>query len=123
MVTGQPLGIARREMETWVPTSVRFRVESHLPTALDRLATHADPVGGVPTSVNLFDLKLPNGFRAVGVVPPPALGQPPMVSFIRVETVMAVGLQPPSGSRPGLGATGSASAATSRPTPGSASAA
>ncbi len=118
MVTGPHLVIARHEMGTWVPTSIRFRDEEHLRTALDRLASHADSVGGVTASVNLFDLKLPNGFRAVGVVPPPALEQSPVVSFIRFEAPPTVSLQPPSGSRPGLGASGSTSSAT-QPVPGS----
>src|SRR5262245_60767102 len=62
LVAGPHAVIARREMGNWLPTSVKFRDEDHLLTALDRMATHADPVGGVTTSVNLFDLKLPNGF-------------------------------------------------------------
>ncbi len=85
MVAGPHAVIARRELGNWVPCNVRFRDDEHLRTTLDRLATHADTVGPVTTSVNLFDLKLPNGFRAVGVIPPVALGTPPCVSFIRME--------------------------------------
>ena len=72
LVAGPSAVIVRRANGSWVPTHVRFRDDDHLRTALDRLATHADPVGGVTTSVNLYDLKLPNGFRAVAVIPPPA---------------------------------------------------
>src|SRR5262245_27812466 len=111
LVAGPHAVIVRREHGGWVPTSVRFRDENHLRTTLDRLATHADPVGGVTASVNLFDLKLPNGFRAVGVVPPPALGASPSVAFIRFEIAPIApptgAAQPGSGSRPGLPAGGS----------------
>jgi hypothetical protein len=109
LVAGPHAVIARRAAGAWGPTPVRFRDEDHLRAALDRLATHADPVGGVTTSVNLFDLKLPNGFRAVGVVPPPALGHPPTVSFVRAEAgaepvpAAAAGAgSPTASSRPGL---------------------
>jgi hypothetical protein len=85
LVAGPHAVLVRRDTAGWLPTSVRFRDDAHLRSALDRLATHADPVGGVTASVNLFDLKLPNGFRAVAVIPPDALGQPPSVAFVRME--------------------------------------
>lgn len=113
LVAGPHAVIARREMGNWLPTSIKFRDETHLLAALDRLATHADPVGGVTTSVNLFDLKLPNGFRAVGVVPPPALGHPATVAFIRID---------PTNAAPGETPTPSSAAAdvpTTSPKPGS----
>jgi hypothetical protein len=85
LVAGPQAVIVRRERGGWVPTSIRYKDDDHLRTALDRLITHADPVGGITTSVNLFDLKLPNGFRAVGVIPPPALGVSASVAFIRFD--------------------------------------
>ena len=85
MVTGPNVVLVRRDTAGWVPTNVRFRDEAHLRAALDRLATHADPVGAVTASVNLFDLKLPNGFRAVAVIPPDAVGQSPRAAFVRME--------------------------------------
>jgi pilus assembly protein CpaF len=85
MVTGPSVVLVRRDTAGWVPTNVRFRDDAHLRSALDRLATHADPVGAVTASVNLFDLKLPNGFRAVAVIPPDAVGQSPRVAFVRME--------------------------------------
>ena len=91
MVTGPNVVLVRRDTAGWLPTNVRFRDEAHLRAALDRLATHADPVGAVTASVNLFDLKLPNGFRAVAVIPPDAVGQSPRVAFVRFE------VQAPSG--------------------------
>lgn len=85
MVCGPHAVIVRRDMGGWIPCHVRFRDEDHLNAALDRLATHADPIGGATTSVNTFDLKLPNGFRAMAIVPPPALGVAANIAFIRVE--------------------------------------
>ena len=89
--------LVRRDTAGWLPTNVKFRDEAHLRTALDRLATHADPVGGVTASVNLFDLKLPNGFRAVAVIPPEAVGQSPNIAFVRVEAIPpAIAAEPPT---------------------------
>ncbi len=89
MVCGPHAVIVRRDQGGWIPCHVRFRDDDHLNAALDRLATHADPVGGITTSVNTFDLKLPNGFRVVAVLPPPALGVAAVVAFIRVEAAAA----------------------------------
>jgi hypothetical protein len=85
LVAGPQAILVRRDTAGWLPAGVRFRDDAHLRSALDRPATHADPVGGVTASVNLFDLKLPNGFRAVAVIPPDALGQPPSIAFVRME--------------------------------------
>jgi hypothetical protein len=120
MVTGPQVVIVRRELETWAPTNIRFRDEEHFRTALDRLATHADSVGGVTTSVNLFDLKLPNGFRAVGVVPPTALGASAVVAFIRVEPAPnAAGTTQAAASTPALNITSPSADATNKPVSGS----
>jgi hypothetical protein len=106
LVAGPHAVIARRAVGNWLPTSVKFRDAGHLLAVLDRLAARADPVGGATTSVNLFDLQLANGFRAVGVIPPPALGQPATAAFIRTESPAApvppgpVPAAPPSGRCP-----------------------
>jgi pilus assembly protein CpaF len=96
MVTGPHAVIVRREGGQWSPTNVKFRDEEHVRAALDRLATHADPIGGVTTSVNLFDLKLPNGFRAVAVIPPEALGVSATVAFVRSDTASTVASPQPT---------------------------
>jgi pilus assembly protein CpaF len=86
LVSGATTVLVRRDTAGWVPTSARFANEEHLRESLDRLATHADPVGPVTASVNLFDVKLPNGFRAVAVIPPEAVGRTtPCVAFVRME--------------------------------------
>lgn len=97
MVCGPHAVIVRRDQGGWIPSHVRFRDDDHLNAALDRLATHADPVGGMTTSVSTFDLKLPNGFRAIAILPPPALGVPPNVAFVRVESPPVPGTAAGSG--------------------------
>lgn len=87
MVTGPGMVIARREQGQWLPTSVKFRDEAHVRATLDRIATHAEPVGPVMASVTLFDMRLPNGFRALAVIPPEALDQPATASFVREKAV------------------------------------
>jgi pilus assembly protein CpaF len=121
MVIGPGAVIARRDQGQWLPTSVKFRDESHVRATLDRIATHADAVGPVLSSMVLFDMKLPNGFRAVAVMPPEALGQPATAAFIRdkVAPVPASAPKDASGAFPGLPATGSTSHGTLRTVPGS----
>ena len=123
MVTGPHAVIVRKEQGQWLPTSIKYRDEEHVRWTLDKLATHADPVGGTLTSINLFYLQLPNGFRAMAVIPPPALGQPATAAFIRTDSVPALiesadQTAGPSSSRSQVPPTTSASAATSRPIPG-----
>jgi len=81
-VLGPQAVIARRD-QGWLPTNVKFRDIDHLLEVLDKARTHGEAIGGaLPSSV--LDVKLPNGFRAVAVIPPPASGQPPTVAFVRV---------------------------------------
>lgn len=67
----------------WTPTSVRFRDAVHLRSYLQRLADTCEPtgVGGLPTAG--FDVRLPNGFRAIGMLPPEVLDLPPTAVFAR----------------------------------------
>ncbi|MBP3959545.1 hypothetical protein J8F10_30240 [Gemmata sp. G18] len=124
MVTGPGTVIARREHGQWLPTSVKFRDEGHVRATLDRIAAHAEPVGPVMTSITLFDMRLPNGFRAIAVIPPDALDQPATASFLRDSAPsIPMASKDTSGAFPGLPATGSTSHGTlktiSGPTPGS----
>jgi len=86
MVTGPHAVIVRREHGQWLPTSLKYRDEEHVRWSLDKIATHADPVGGAMNSLNLFDLQMPNGFRILAIIPPLALGKHATASFIRSET-------------------------------------
>ena len=91
MVTGPGAVIARRDQGQWLPTSVKFRDEAHVRATLDRIATHADPIGPVMASMSVFDMKLPNGFRAMAIIPPEALSQPATATFLREAVIPAVG--------------------------------
>lgn len=102
MVTGPGAVIVRRDSAQWMPTSVRFRDEAHVRATLDKMATHADPVGPVMASMAAFDVKLPNGFRALALTPPDALGLPATAVFVREKTIPQPGAAELSGSRPGL---------------------
>lgn len=120
MLTGPAMVIARREQGQWLPTSVHFRDEAHVRATLDRIATHADAVGPVLASMAVFDLKLPNGFRALAVIPPEALGQPATAAFIREKTIPVPASAPKDATtaHPGASATGSTSHGTLRTVPG-----
>jgi pilus assembly protein CpaF len=108
MVTGPQAVIVRREHGQWLPTNIKYRDEDHVRWSLDKLSTHSDPVGGSLNSLNLFDLQIPNGFRVLAIIPPPALGQPATAAFIRSETTqvpaepIANGSVPSSHRLPGL---------------------
>lgn len=121
MVTGPGMVIVRRDAAQWLPTSVKFRDEAHLRATLDRIAAHAEPVGPVLASMTLFDVRLPNGFRALAVIPPGALAQPAIASFIRENAIPAPAAPPKDASvaAPGLPATGSASPAVKAAPPAS----
>ena len=127
LVAGPNAVIVRREQGNWLPTSCKYRDEEHLRWSLDKLATHANPVGNVLTSVNMFDLQLPNGFRVIMVLPPPALGHPATAAFIRSEPAASTTAAPatetlPAAARASTSPTASTSAATTRPVPGAAAA-
>ncbi len=121
MVTGPGTVIARRDLGQWLPTSVKFRDEEHVRATLDRIATHADPIGPVMASMVVFDMKLPNGFRALAMIPPEALAQPATATFLRQTTIPVPVTAPKdaTAAHPGASATGSASNGTMRPLPGS----
>jgi hypothetical protein len=115
MVTGPAMVIARRDQAQWLPTSVKFRDDAHVRAVLDKIAAHADAVGPVMTSVAAFDMKLPNGFRALAVIPPEALGAAATASFVRETAVPAPTAVPAAAASP----TGSTSNGTLRTVPAS----
>ena len=75
--------------DNWLPTSAVPGRESQYRNYLNRLAEIGRILrGGFPSG---FDVKLPNGFRAVGVYLPVILDQPPLVAFVRVDAPAVVG--------------------------------
>lgn len=123
MVTGPGAVIVKREAGHWLPTSVKFRDEAHVRTVLDRIAAHADAVGAILATMATFDLKLPNGFRVIAVIPPEALGHPATAAFVR-DRALPAGLAPAAGaalpavSAPNAPASGSTSNGVLRTIPG-----
>lgn len=93
--------IARKETG-WVPTSVRFRDAAHHRTYLRRLAeTGEQLVVGGANGDGAFDVRLSNGFRVIGVLPPDVLDQPPLAVFVRGQPAPAIVATPgpvPNGS-------------------------
>src|SRR5262249_27659066 len=126
MVSGPGMVIVRREQGQWLPTSVKFRDDAHVRSVLDKIAAHADVVGPVMASVGAFDMKLSNGFRAIAVIPPEALGQPAMAAFVREAAVPAAAAKetnaapaaPPGSTSNGVLKTVSGSTTVSPRTPG-----
>ncbi|HUR52910.1 MAG TPA: hypothetical protein VMZ71_02180 [Gemmataceae bacterium] len=126
LVLGPQAIVARRDVG-WVPTNVKFLDADHLEETLEKVAMHGEVVSpGLPPSA--IDTKLPNGFRAVAVIPPEILSQPAMVLFSRVEDAPKPAPQkpttfvptvapaaPPSGSFPKAAATPSGRFLTPQP--------
>lgn len=82
-VLGAQAVLARRD-QGWLPTNVRFRDEEHVAEVLGKVRGQGEAVGGaLPDSV--LDVRLPNGFRAVGVIPPAATGISPLAGFVRLD--------------------------------------
>jgi pilus assembly protein CpaF len=94
MVMAAAQVIARRD-GGWVPTSVRFRDPAHYRGYLRRLAdTGEQLVVNGAAGDGAFDVRLSNGFRVVGVLPPEVLDQPPLAVFVRGQGAMAVAATP-----------------------------
>lgn len=83
--------VIARTGEQWLPTSARFRDNDQYSEFVLRLADIGTAAGRGPEGVGAFDVLLPNGFRAVAIIPPGVMGQPPLVLLVRGEPP-----QPPS---------------------------
>jgi len=77
--------VIARKKDAWMPTSVRFRDAVQFRGCMTRWAELGTPVATGTTPVSGFDVRLSNGFRAIGIVPPDILEQPPLVLFTRIE--------------------------------------
>lgn len=93
--------VIARTGEQWLPTSTRFRDADQYREFVLRLAEVGTPVGGGSEPAGAFDVVLPNGFRAVAILPPGVMGQPPLVMLARGE-VPPVAPTPPPQSRSGI---------------------
>jgi hypothetical protein len=77
--------------DNWLPTSVRFRDAAQYRNYLNRLLEVGESLAPTANFSSGLDVKLPNGFRALGILPPSILDQPPLVIFGRIETPVATG--------------------------------
>jgi hypothetical protein len=101
-----------RKGEAWLPANARFRDTAQLRAALSWLSELGESVVPNTHPAGGLDVKLPNGFRLIAVIPPEVLDQPPLALFVRGGVPAASG--PASGYLPGItySPTGSGSAAT-----------
>ena len=83
LVLGTQAVLVRKD-SGWVPTNVRFKDADHLQEILEKVNTYGDSASGT-LPLSAMDTRLPNGFRAVAVIPPPAVEQAPMAVFVRAE--------------------------------------
>jgi hypothetical protein len=103
--------VIARKGENWLPTSVTFRDAEQYRGALAKMAAQGLPVlaaePGKPVGAGL-DVRLPNGFRVVAVLPPAVLDQPPLAVFTRgvAPTATAGGSGSLSGLSGGLSGSG-----------------
>jgi hypothetical protein len=83
IVVLEPYAIVVRRGQDWQPTNVKFRDAEHLEEIIDKARSQGETVGG-PLPESMLDVKLSNGFRAVGVVPVATLGLSPTIAFARI---------------------------------------
>lgn len=84
MVLAAAQVIARRN-DAWVPTSVRFRDPAHLRGYFRRVADTGEQLASTASPVGGFDVRIANGFRVIGLLPPEVLDQSPTALFVRGE--------------------------------------
>lgn len=83
LVLGPSAVVVRRD-QGWIPTNVKFRDAEHIQDVLERAVALGEAVSaGLQTSA--LDVRLPNGFRAVAVIPPEVLNRPATVVFVRED--------------------------------------
>ena len=80
-----PGQVIARKGDIWLPASVRFRDASQFRGVLTRLAEQGEALAS-PTSGG-FDVRLPNGFRVLAIIPPEVMDQPPMALLVRAIAV------------------------------------
>lgn len=120
MVLAAAQVITRKEGGGWVPTSVRFRDPSHQRSYLRRLTETNPPlVSDAGQHDAGFDVRLANGFRVVGILPPDVLDQPPLAVFTRGQPAVAAATPVPVPlTASGTLSTGSAARIAPIPPPG-----
>ncbi len=80
--------IVGRKGDSWLPVSIRFRDEIAWDSYLKRLQASGEAYVSVSQLSAGFDVRMPNGFRVMGVVPPLGLNLGPTVVFSRGAPVV-----------------------------------
>ena len=78
-----PNSVIVRKDDNWTPASVFFRDDVHVRTVILRTVDQGEPFHPGQPFKSGFDVKLPNGFRAIGILPPEVMGVLPTVAFVR----------------------------------------
>jgi len=105
--------VIARTGEQWLPTSARFRDADQYRDFVLRLAEVGKAVGSGAEPGGAFDVTLPNGFRAVAILPPGVMGQPPLLLLARGDVPPV----PPPSTRSGLTTTPAPRAVPVQPPP------
>lgn len=82
--------VIRRDRDHWLPVNTKFRDKDQYRLLLEKVVAQGEPIvsdmqGLTTASAAAFDVKLLNGFRVVGVLPPAVLDHPPLAVFTRVS--------------------------------------
>jgi hypothetical protein len=98
--------VISRDRDAWLPLNTKFRDKEQYRATLEKVVAQGEPAapppeGAKPGPPAGFDVKLMNGFRAVGVLPPTVLDQPPLAVFTRVVKAPS-GLTPTPPPRSGI---------------------
>lgn len=81
-----------KKNDAWVPANVRFTGTAQILTLLNRFAEIGVAYVTEPAATGALDIRLPNHFRLIAVLPPAILEVPPTVVFVRdAKTASASG--------------------------------
>ena len=75
--------VIARKGDAWMPTNVRLRDTAQFRALLTRYSEIGQELIPDPLATGAIDVRLPNGFRAIAVLPPDLLDMPPMALLVR----------------------------------------
>ncbi|MCZ2342192.1 MAG: hypothetical protein LC104_10415, partial [Bacteroidales bacterium] len=103
-----------KKNDAWIPANVRLTGAAQVQTLLERFLEIGVAYVSDPTATGAFDVRLPNNFRMIAVIPPAILEVPPLILLARATPSSSLSPAAPmpashlgSGIRPGLPASGS----------------
>lgn len=82
-----PTQVIGRKNDSWLPMSARFRDVEQFRAALARWAEIGESLAPGPDPIAALDVRLPNGFRVVAILPPEIMDYSPQVLFQRGMTI------------------------------------